>query len=709
MEILSRSIVSNSLSVDKFRTWDRNSFIAFLENKCNVQMSTAKLLYDRIREKIANETLNNNQKVAEFMSIITPIINHINIEGLEKPEYTKIDMQKIKIFVGCSNITINEFRTLNKQRFIEKLDQNACNIEAVTAGILFERIRTRTLYYDELVYSFGVKYWYSAWDVSFNYDKETLLVERPYSKNLKHEVINLFNIERWQDEMREGKENRNKKECKKHCNITTKKLQQYKIGCGVSISETHLIAVKLYCDTNKEQEEFSKTYWKINAGDSKENENDDLIKRHSKYAHWGRFLYEAVNVFGRECAYGTDDILFDEDGDIDIDNRKGIKIRRFWHGVSEIMLFPATTLIHMHHPLSTSKKFNSAKKFCQGNGMVLRLDGSSNNCFYCNWLTINDDEEEYLFIGGRNPFTICDVKLERHWNISLKIYIEELNSIVCEGMDPGFDARNQLVDNLRIKHWFVALTKTINEMLIHNPNIVNGSANDLEKYVLHKYQNKSAPETVYVEDIKKELEPKVEKKELINFNNFVMNEEYDSDAIVDDVAIGGESNITDVIVRKIIRKYIKDKYDAISYIVKLYHYFFSVHSKELKIKQTFNNLNPFELRNKIEDTVKQIIRDIPENQLSEQDIIQKVFVKLAIENSYKFRNIQQTVKSIVSSFLTSRKGAKIGYMNGLDFSENDNSNIRDKRNKLQHVHVFNYTPDGQTKFCVKCGMFFFEH
>eukprot|EP01084_Bolivina_argentea_P302319 521810_1 len=62
METLSRSIISNGLNVDKFRTWNRNAFIYFLENKCNIQMSTAKLLCDRIREKIANETLNNNQK-----------------------------------------------------------------------------------------------------------------------------------------------------------------------------------------------------------------------------------------------------------------------------------------------------------------------------------------------------------------------------------------------------------------------------------------------------------------------------------------------------------------------------------------------------------------------------------------------------------------------------------------------------------------------
>eukprot|EP01084_Bolivina_argentea_P221572 375237_1 len=130
---------------------------------------------------VAQKTINNNEKLAEFMSVITPIINQINIEMAdEKDEYqqirVQISKQNVTIIVAFENITVSTFRELNKQKF-EKLIENDCNIQQSVSDILFSRIRAKTLYYGESVYSFGVKYWYSNWDNNFNQDAANLFVQ----------------------------------------------------------------------------------------------------------------------------------------------------------------------------------------------------------------------------------------------------------------------------------------------------------------------------------------------------------------------------------------------------------------------------------------------------------------------------------------------------------------------------------------------------
>eukprot|EP01084_Bolivina_argentea_P246734 412869_1 len=598
--------ITNKMDIQQFRK-QKHKFVSQIMNEYNLKMSAEKHLKN-IWCQLITSIVNSNQKLAEFMSVIAPIIDRINTEMTdEKDEYQQISKQNVTIFVGCENMTVSTFRTLNKENF-KKLIGKDYNIQQSVSDTLFSRIRAKTLYYGALVYSFGVKYWYSRWDNNFNQDAANLFVKPRYD-NLKKEYVESIvsstsnkPLTAWKKLLNSAEKNLTKEKCRKQCRPTNKKIKQYRIECGAPILKEHLMAVQLYCNYDKEQAEFSKTYWKINRvfnandTDEKSQENDDLIKRHSLYANWGRLLYEAVNVYGTDSAYfkpATDTSL-------QSDCQQKISIMKFWHGVDKEMLFPSVTSIKIYGPVSTSRnKDYILRTFTQG-GLAIELDGYRNCSFNCEWLSDYKDEKEHLFIGGRYPFNICDIKLNRCFAISLKKYVKALNNIVSDDLGLTADDMDIYKENCIEK--FCERLRDIKDM--------NKSSIELEQYV---------------------------------------------------VEIGKSLLAADV----------SRKFVALDYIAKLYHYYF-IHKEHIKTRHKLGNMNHFDLSNKVEHIVGKIIQHYSSNQISEEIVKCNVFKQLGIENKYQFTDLQQRViPIIVKHFEEFLKTGYNCYMQSLNINNED--------------------------------------
>ena len=65
------------------------------------------------------------------------------------------------------------------------------------------------------------------------------------------------------------------------------------------IKEKHLIAVRAYCEFDTLQCKFSETFRRTDDNQTMK----DVIKRHSNYHHFARYLKEAIQVFG--ISYGV--------------------------------------------------------------------------------------------------------------------------------------------------------------------------------------------------------------------------------------------------------------------------------------------------------------------------------------------------------------------------------------------------------------------
>ena len=96
------------------------------------------------------------------------------------------------------------------------------------------------------------------------------------------------------------------------------------------ITINHILAVLLYANFTKHSYLFSSTYRKNDLYES-----DSALKhRHKEHFWWGRYLREAVEIYGEKMNHQKDiDVLY--------------------HGVSDSLLFNATN-INLYGPVSTT-------------------------------------------------------------------------------------------------------------------------------------------------------------------------------------------------------------------------------------------------------------------------------------------------------------------------------------------------------------------
>eukprot|EP01084_Bolivina_argentea_P223491 378127_1 len=147
----------------------------------------------------------------------------------------------------------------------------------------------------------------------------------------------------------------------------------------------HVLSLMMYCNYHSLQYQLSKTY--------RENKGKD----HSEFYFWGKYLKEAVQLFGTKICNGN--------------------IKKLYHGIGEQLsvnvFMDQMKGLNIGCPLSTTSCFSVAVNFTNNNGLVLQFcDGSSFSWssygsryrhesptyFSASWLSDFPNEHEYLFV-----------------------------------------------------------------------------------------------------------------------------------------------------------------------------------------------------------------------------------------------------------------------------------------------------------------------
>eukprot|EP01084_Bolivina_argentea_P149206 260686_1 len=156
----------------------------------------------------------------------------------------------------------------------------------------------------------------------------------------------------------------------------------YCIKRGSPITLQHILAIMFYTNFSELSAAFSQSFRKLT-----DDEDDNiLLQRHSQYAHWAKYLREALDLWGTN--------FFES---------KACK-PVFYHGLSSKMLFGGYNQ-HFCSPTSTTLQYSTAVMFAnqgQGDGIVitLRNDGSATMFFNCIPWSDFAGESEMLFPGG---------------------------------------------------------------------------------------------------------------------------------------------------------------------------------------------------------------------------------------------------------------------------------------------------------------------
>eukprot|EP01084_Bolivina_argentea_P215866 366580_1 len=197
-----------------------------------------------------------------------------------------------------------------------------------------------------------------------------------------------------------------------------KKLENaYKIRVDDPIQIQHLTAILFYCNFDKLQRHFSETYR------MRKYENlDDLKRRHSNFAYFGRYLREIL-FFGQDSYSPYYGIL------------KKKSFTMFFHGVSGQFNFGKVTGC-INGPLSTTTDWSVAVSFTAKKGVILKIrlslqqQGLYNIAPYfdCFWISDYPCEQEKFLIGGgirlvfENIYNINGVMVQNY-----QLYISALN------------------------------------------------------------------------------------------------------------------------------------------------------------------------------------------------------------------------------------------------------------------------------------------
>eukprot|EP01084_Bolivina_argentea_P008378 15698_1 len=141
----------------------------------------------------------------------------------------------------------------------------------------------------------------------------------------------------------------------------------------------HLLSMMIYCNFDKIQSEFSKTY--------RQN-----LNRHQYFYHLGKNLTDTVQLFGQKVCDS--------------------KATSFYHGIADKLSFASIIGekglgIPIYCPVSTSTSFEVAANFANSdNGMIFEFGGKYCECKYfsASWCSDYCNEKECLFI--QNPYVM---------------------------------------------------------------------------------------------------------------------------------------------------------------------------------------------------------------------------------------------------------------------------------------------------------------
>ena len=232
-------------------------------------------------------------------------------------------------------------------------------------------------------YSFGFpyRYWnyykYGKWFIPKKYKniKEEILNNKQFSIRLSQLNTQIKKTEQWLDTkcIKELK-------CKYPKNLEMDQPGKHTdIEQGTPFLERHVLSLIFYCSFDQLSAKFSGTYRKI----SKKESDKDLKLRHQEFHHFGKSLYESINLYGNDV-------------------NSAVFGKYVYHGMDKAMLFDSTVAM-INGPISTTTEKPVALHFADEQGMVLKLnklDDRPGQYQFFNCCIVSDytGEEERLFL-----------------------------------------------------------------------------------------------------------------------------------------------------------------------------------------------------------------------------------------------------------------------------------------------------------------------
>eukprot|EP01084_Bolivina_argentea_P137991 243025_1 len=197
-----------------------------------------------------------------------------------------------------------------------------------------------------------------------------------------------------------------------------------------------LLSLLVYCNFDALQNEFSKTYRKLSPDET----NEDLIKRHSHFYHWGIYLIQAVHHIGQLTVFQTDTKRRSDNQFIpivpDIQTSFYSHFPLHYHGISEELCFSDCAGMNFQVPLSTSSDYYVAMRFANVDGVVLQFRASylTFNCPVY-WLSDYPHEFEHIFMGskflGQSCYLFFDNVIHVPTGVQMKAIIHGLYLLQC--------------------------------------------------------------------------------------------------------------------------------------------------------------------------------------------------------------------------------------------------------------------------------------
>ena len=215
---------------------------------------------------------------------------------------------------------------------------------------------------------------------------------------------------------------------------------KYNIPQGTKISESHILALILYCDIGNLSATFSSTFRRNHPLESLE----QIKNRNREYATWSKLLRECVQCFGVEgWKYSLS---------IQANKLKGYVKGPFYCGMSSRINIPEYN-IRLCGPTSTSKHIEVAARFAGNDGIIIQLNNNGYwqsdgiRCFDCYWLSNYSAEDELLFMGGDRRIKIVSIReIQRSQNY--EVFIKALFFMDCmvNGTDMDSSRRPMVTD-----------------------------------------------------------------------------------------------------------------------------------------------------------------------------------------------------------------------------------------------------------------------
>lgn len=250
------------------------------------------------------------------------------------------------------------------------------------------------------MYSFGVSFEY---DISHNYKshkharKNVIRCVRKRYDTFKQEITSLsdkvnISVDQWKHQYKKAELHYNSYYCKAFITKYNKTYNEVINGpIRFELKIEHLLALMFYCNYDKLQYEFSKTYRRLSAKES----NIDIAERHRHFYHLGMWIKRAVHEFGTR----TDTIDSND---------------TFYHGISQQTIFSSASTAIFNGPLSTSTDYSVAACFANQQGLILELRdiktvNLSSKYFAMHWLSCYSNEQECLFIACDGPLLFKNI------------------------------------------------------------------------------------------------------------------------------------------------------------------------------------------------------------------------------------------------------------------------------------------------------------